>query len=288
MAEHYKLGDIDNERFYQVPKSLFINPKYKSMSNTSKMMYAILKDRMELSRKNSWHDENGDIFLLFDQQDMADLLGTSRVTINRYMKELKVARLIEPIRQGLGKPNKIYINKPQPYSSEHQDVSELLHLDVSELLYQNVSEFNSSDTEGNDTHNILSGKPDYTTIIHEVIDYLNNKLGTRYKYTSAKTAPHIKARVNEGFTVDDFKVVIDKKISGWRGTEWEKYLRPETLFGTKFEGYLNEKQKHSPSQPNKDTTKAIREEVTMSPEEYRRQQEELEAKARAELMKLGE
>ena len=63
MAERYKLGDIDNERFYQVPKSLFINPKYKSMSNTSKIMYAILKDRMELSRKNGWHDENDDIFL---------------------------------------------------------------------------------------------------------------------------------------------------------------------------------------------------------------------------------
>jgi uncharacterized phage protein (TIGR02220 family) len=100
---------------------------------------------------------------------------------------------------------------------------------------------NISETENNDTKNILSGKPDYITIIHEVIDYLNNRLGTRYKYTSAKTVPHIKARVNEGFTVDDFKVVIDKKFSDWKGTEWEKFLRPETLFGTKFEGYLNEK-----------------------------------------------
>lgn len=246
MAERYKLGDIDNERFYQVPKSLFINPKYKSMSNTSKIMYAILKDRMELSRKNGWHDENDDIFLLFDQQDMADLLATSRVTINRNMKELKDAGLIEPIRQGLGKPNKIYINKPAPYHSELQEVTKTQHQDVSKMLHQNVSEFNSSDTEVSDTEisdtkNILSGKPNYITIIHEVIDYLNNRLGTRYKYTSAKTVPHIKARVNEGFTVDDFKVVIDKKFSDWKGTEWEKFLRPETLFGTKFEGYLNEK-----------------------------------------------
>jgi len=86
-----------------------------------------------------------------------------------------------------------------------------------------------------------SGKPDYTAIIHEVVDYLNQKLGTRYKYDSKNTVPHIKARVNEGFTVDDFKVVIDKKFSDWKETKWEKYLRPETLFGTKFEGYLNEK-----------------------------------------------
>ena len=74
-----------------------------------------------------------------------------------------------------------------------------------------------------------------------MIDYLNQKLGARYKYNSKNTVLHIKARVNEGFTVDDFKVVIDKKFSAWKGTEWEKYLRPETLFGTKFEGYLNEK-----------------------------------------------
>jgi uncharacterized phage protein (TIGR02220 family)/predicted phage replisome organizer len=85
-------------------------------------------------------------------------------------------------------------------------------------------------------------KIDYTPIIHEVIDYLNSKAGTRYKYTSKSTVPHIKARVNEGFTIDDFKTVIDNKVSSWLGNkEMEKYLRPETLFGTKFEGYLNER-----------------------------------------------
>ena len=53
----------------------------------------------------------------------------------------------------------------------------------------------------------------------------------------------IHARCEEGFTVDDFKKVIDKKCAEWMGTDWEKYLRPETLFGTKFEGYLNQKDK---------------------------------------------
>jgi hypothetical protein len=49
--------------------------------------------------------------------------------------------------------------------------------------------------------------------------------------------------LNEKFTLEDFKTVIDKKAKSWMGTEWQKYLRPETLFGTKFEGYLNEKEK---------------------------------------------
>ena len=75
-----------------------------------------------------------------------------------------------------------------------------------------------------------------------VISYLNEKAGTKYKPTTAKTKTAIHARVAEGFTLDDFKTVIDKKCKEWIGTEYEKYLRPETLFGTKFEGYLNAKQ----------------------------------------------
>lgn len=78
-------------------------------------------------------------------------------------------------------------------------------------------------------------------IYKTVVDYLNEKAGTRYKSTSSKTKTCIHARLEEGFTLDDFKTVIDKKCTDWIGTEWEKFLRPETLFGTKFEGYLNAK-----------------------------------------------
>ena len=74
-----------------------------------------------------------------------------------------------------------------------------------------------------------------------IIDYLNQKAGTNYKATTKKTKSCIHARLDEGFTEDDFITVIDKKCNDWLGTEWEKFLRPETLFGTKFESYLNAK-----------------------------------------------
>ena len=78
----------------------------------------------------------------------------------------------------------------------------------------------------------------------EIVDYLNAKAGTRYKASTASTRKHIKARLDEGFTIDDFKMVIDKKCSEWLSdSKMEQYLRPETLFGTKFEGYLNAKTK---------------------------------------------
>lgn len=74
-----------------------------------------------------------------------------------------------------------------------------------------------------------------------IVDYLNQKAGTNYKSTSKKTKTCIHARLEEGFSVDDFKTVIDKKCNDWLNTDFEQYLRPETLFGTKFESYLNAK-----------------------------------------------
>lgn len=79
--------------------------------------------------------------------------------------------------------------------------------------------------------------------IKEIIDYLNTKLDTNYKYTTKQTQSMINARLKEGFTVDDFKKVIDKKYNEWLNTEFEQYLTPQTLFSTKFEKYLNQKTK---------------------------------------------
>lgn len=74
-----------------------------------------------------------------------------------------------------------------------------------------------------------------------IVDYLNKKTDSNFKASTKKTQTLIHARLAEGFTIDDFKTVIDKKCADWNGTEWKKYLRPETLFGTKFESYLNAK-----------------------------------------------
>ena len=71
---------------------------------------------------------------------------------------------------------------------------------------------------------------------------MNLILKTRYRYNNTKTQSQIKARFSEGFTVEDFYKVIDNKYKEWNGTDRAIYLRPETLFGTKFESYLNQKE----------------------------------------------
>lgn len=74
----------------------------------------------------------------------------------------------------------------------------------------------------------------------EIIDYLNSKTGKNYRANIQKNKALIKARWSEGYQLDDFKQVIDNMVKSWSGTEYAKYLRPETLFGTKFDGYLNQ------------------------------------------------
>ena len=76
----------------------------------------------------------------------------------------------------------------------------------------------------------------------DIIDYLNTKTDSKYKSSTKKTKDLIKARYNEGFTLEDFKQVIDNKTAEWlNDPNMNKYLRPETLFGNKFESYLNQK-----------------------------------------------
>ena len=76
----------------------------------------------------------------------------------------------------------------------------------------------------------------------EIVQYLNQKTGKNFKSTSKATQRHIKARFTDGFVLDDFKQVIDNKCGDWlRDRKMKEYLRPETLFGAKFESYLNSK-----------------------------------------------
>jgi uncharacterized phage protein (TIGR02220 family) len=74
-----------------------------------------------------------------------------------------------------------------------------------------------------------------------IITYLNEQIGSSYRASTPKTKQLIDARMKEGFTIEDFKTVIDKKTAVWKNdTKMVSFLRPETLFGPKFEGYLNE------------------------------------------------
>ena len=111
-------------------------------------------------------------------------------------------------------------NQKENESKTHQDVNVIVN--VNDNVDVNVKKISLEEIKG-------------------IIEYLNIKSNSHYKYSTDKTQTLIKARIKDGFTLDDFKIVIDKKCEEWLGTDFEKFLRPETLFSNKFEGYLNQK-----------------------------------------------
>ncbi len=108
-----------------------------------------------------------------------------------------------------------------------------------------------AETEPNNIDNNIytSSNLNIDNIKKDIINYLNILLGAKFSPTSSKTVRLLDARLREGFTLEDFKTVIDSKYKEWKGTDWERFLRPETLFGTKFEGYLQYAKLHQPKKP---------------------------------------
>ena len=161
--------------------------------------------------------------------------------------------------------------QPTLYQEEKQqlefDKTKTASLKAFDKCIQNVSkmetqvrlEENRLEENRLEENNILSGKPDYAfpewlteksiTAVKKgnpenydfriPIAYLNQIVDTNYKYID-KNTKLVKARFRDGFILDDFKAVIDKKADEWLKTDMSKYLRPETLFGSKFESYLNQ------------------------------------------------
>ncbi len=111
-------------------------------------------------------------------------------------------------------------NEKENESKTHQDVNVIVN--VNDDVDVNVKKISLEEIKG-------------------IVEYLNIKANSHYKYSTDKTQTLIKARIKDGFTLNDFKIVIDKKCEDWLGTDFEKFLRPETLFSNKFEGYLNQK-----------------------------------------------
>ena len=112
--QFYKSNEILSNKFYQIPQELFVSSLYKDKLNSdSKILYAFLLDRLSLSNKNHWIDEHKNIYLIFTRQEVQEKLGLSEKTATKAFKQLSDVNLIAEKRQGLGKPNLIYVAKIQ-------------------------------------------------------------------------------------------------------------------------------------------------------------------------------
>ena len=166
------------------------------------------------------------------------VLGLTTQKVRTILKNLEKKGYIEFLTSGSkGKESTLKITiKQQLFNNNVTNKSEQL---------QQV-EGDKQQQSNNNVTTLSKKKENNNNIYSLVIDYLNKKANTNYRPTTKNTQSFINARVKEGYTVEDFKKVIDSKSREWLNTDFEKYLRPTTLFGTKFENYLNEANKKTP------------------------------------------
>ena len=116
----YKSNETLEHKYYQIPQELFVNEKYKNKLNSdSKILYAFLLDRLSLSQKNHWIDEDNNVYLIFTREEVQEKLNLSDKTVTKSFKILMEVNLIQEKRQGLGKPNLIYVGKINHSDSEN-------------------------------------------------------------------------------------------------------------------------------------------------------------------------
>lgn len=151
-----------------------------------------------------------------------DLYKVSRSTIQRWFHQLE---------------SKGYIKRVIKYKDGTKEIEQRYTYLCDNPMLKNET----TPMPKNETENITDINNTFKKYIVEIVNYLNDVAGKNFRHTTRKTQTLIKARLKEGFTVDDFKRVIDNKTKEWKhDPKMSKYLRPETLFGTKFESYLNE------------------------------------------------
>ncbi len=152
--DYYKNNEILENSYYQIPQELFVNDLYKEKLNSdSKILYAFLLDRLSLSQKNHWFDEFGRVYLIFTREEVQDKLCLSEKTVTKAFKQLSEVNLIAEKRQGLGKPNLIYVGKIQ-----HEEIT-------TDIKQENLQVLNSK--------NYGSGEVKSTTLNTEKLPTIN-------------------------------------------------------------------------------------------------------------------
>lgn len=153
-----------SERFYRIPKIFVESPLYKPMSTDAKFTYAILKDRFELSLRNNWIDKNGDVYLIYTITELQEILGYGNKKVIKLKKELQEYGLLEEVRQGLNKPNLLYLGNIDYQVSPTEEIHSqpLEKAEMSKRHFQKnqgnvkttsqkMSKQHANDTENNET-----------------------------------------------------------------------------------------------------------------------------------------
>ena len=225
--EKYNLSQVKTERFYQLPKYLFEDAYFKKMSAEAKIMYALLKDRFELSLQNEWVDKNNNIYFIFSNKHLCEYLGYAEQKIIKLKKELISFNLLTQERVGLNKPNRLYLLKPN-YDIKASHSKELPNSQFQNNEFgssrtvnfsgQELPNSQSNDTDYNDTNYIKIESNDTDDLNDNKLTYSNNHTNHSNHYNPNFNDEALKFQLLEelpqsiqkylsNFEVDEIKII---------------------------------------------------------------------------------
>ena len=225
--EKYNLSQVKTERFYQLPKYLFEDVYFKKMSAEAKIMYALLKDRFELSIQNEWVDKNNNIYFIFSNKHLCEYLGYAEQKIIKLKKELISFNLLTQERVGLNKPNRLYLLKPN-YDIKASRTKELPNSQFQNNEFgssrtvnfsgQELPNSQSNDTDYNDTNYIKIESNDTDDLNDNKLTYSNNHTNHSNHYNPNFNDEALKFQLLEelpqsiqkylsNFEVDEIKII---------------------------------------------------------------------------------
>lgn len=187
--EFFGIEESEQYAFYRVPKLLFTSDRFWNLSTDAKMLYGLLLDRMALSQKNGWVDEQGRVYIIYTVENIMESLGCGNKKAIQLLAELEnKANLILRKKQGLGKPNLIYVKKftvvaravERHFLKCENDTSGNFQTTSLEVSKEHGNNTDKNNTEFNDTDSIFpsgnGGMMDENDRYQEYFDYFSDQL----------------------------------------------------------------------------------------------------------------
>ena len=245
------INEIKNNAFYQFPQWLLKEEPYKNLGDKAKLMYMLLFDRRTLSIKNKWYDDDGQIYMYFTIEQFMQELNCSNKAVVKAKKELVEVGLLEEVRQGVNKPNRLYINGS--VESTRQEVNKV-HAGSVESTRQEVNKVHGINTNNINTNiSILSNQQqEEVDEIRKSYDMFFEAFPKQRK--NAFTQQDILADINE-FGNELYQYAL--KLAMTNEANYPSYI--ERIFNswrnegiTTLEQAKEKQSKHSNSKPDKD------------------------------------
>lgn len=233
MGKRISKDEVYDNRFYRIPKAFFKVDKYKDMSLAAKITYGFLDDRRELSLKNNWVDDENNIYLIFTRNELGEMLCLSNKTVVKAFKELRDMELIEEVRQGVNKPNLIYVCHLDLEGIENTWKCKNYISGSVENTLQEVKNLHPNDTEYsepdfNDIYNGTSGADKFSSLCPKILSRYKKAykkhIGKYHPPLSSKQVANINYYITEIINDDDTILL----------TDWQKMI--DKHFNTDYKG----------------------------------------------------